>query len=290
MRVAVCIHRVLDPEATVRLGDGHGVDGGEAPEVLDPVDAAALEAAVSLVEGGDGEVVAITIGTTDADEAMRTALAQGASVAVRLDADPPADSAQAGAWLAAAIQGSDSFDLVLCGARSSDHGGGGTAASLAARLDLPVVQNVVAIERVEDGSAVVRRRRDGGFREVVRVELPAVLAVDANVAQPRFPTTRARLQAERAEIVASAPASAPDAPPRAPGYRHPPPRRSGIPWPEQGMDARDRLRFLVQGGAHRSAGTGQTVTGTSQEVAATIARFFRDEQLIAPTAAHERQV
>lgn len=294
MRVAVCIHRVLDPEATVRLGEDHQVHAGEAPEVLDPVDASALEAAVSLVESHDGEVVAITIGTQEADEIMRTALAQGASAAVRLDADPPADGAQAGAWLAEALQDADAFDLIFCGARSSDHEGGGTAASLAARLDFPVVQNVVAIEDVADGTAIVQRRRDGGHREVVRVELPAVLAVETNVAQPRFPTTRARLEAGRAEIASTTPAGAAAgvavARGSGRGYRHPPPRRSGIPAPDEGMDARARLRFLVDGGAHRSSTTRQTVTGTAQEVAEAIARFFRDEQLIAPSAAREGQV
>lgn len=286
MRVAVCVHQVLDPEATIRLGPSQQIDSGEATEVLDPIDASALEAGVLFSESadGDGEVVAITIGTEAANEIMRTALAQGAAAVARIDAEPPADPAQAGAWLAEAIASSDAFDLVLCGSRSSDHGGGGTAAALAARLGLPLVQNVVAIEPVDDHSAMVQRRRDGGFREVIRVELPAVLAVDATIAQPRFPTTRARLQAERAEIVSRPPAGAQDVSAPTSRYRHPPPRRHGILWPDEDMDARERLRFLVDGGAHRSSTTGQTVTGTPQEVAAAIAKFFRDEQLIAPSA------
>ncbi len=283
MNVAVCVRRVLDPEARLKLTEGGGLETEGVALVLDPVDAAALEAGVQVCEAQGGGVTAISIGDEESDEALRTALAQGAERAVRITGLAPATGSEAGAALAAAVKELGSFDLVLCGARSSDHQGGATGATLAARLGVPVVQNVVAIDEVSEGIATVQRRRDGGFREVVQVQLPAVLTAEALVAQPRFPTTQARLRANRAEIetldggalgAAGAPAAA-----RELGYRSPPPRLSGILWPDEELDARDRLRFLVQGGAQRSGSGARAVTGTPEEVASALATYFRESGL-----------
>lgn len=287
MRVAVCVRRVLDPDANLKLAGDGTLDAEGVPYILDPVDAAALEAGVQLCEAHGGEVTAITAGGDAAEEALRTALAQGAASALRVDGPGPAGGAAAGAVLAAAMEEAGPFDVVLCGARSSEHGSGGTGAALAAGLGFPVVQNVVSIDEMSDGAIVVQRRRDGGYRELVRVALPAVLAVDALVAQPRFPTTQARLAARRAEI-----GTAQSRPPEGAGsggatgdvgYRYPPPRLHGIAWPDVALDARDRLRFLVQGGQQRSGASARTVSGSADEVAAAVAAFLRERGLVQET-------
>jgi electron transfer flavoprotein beta subunit len=289
MKIVACVHRVLDPDVPARLAADGGLNVAGVPMLLDPVDAAALEASVRLAETHGGSVLVLTAGDPAAgdDDVLRVGLAYGADGAA-LVRTAPANGRAAAAALAGAIQGLGGFDLVLCGARSSDYGGGETAAVLAARLGVPLVQDVVAVVGVEDGVASVQRRREAGYRELVRVVLPAVLAADASIARPRFPTTQARLRARRQsiEVIAlGAPEEA--AAVRVTGFRQPPPRLHGIAWPEPEMNARERLRFLVHGGQQR-AGSTRTVNGDPQAVAVALAAFFREQGFAAPAAPSRR--
>lgn len=281
MNIQVCVREIADPEARLRL-DGHRIPLDVVTRLLDPVDAAAIEVAVQLTDEHGGEVVVVSAAPVGAEAALRTALAQGATRAVRIDGPEPPTGLAAGAMIAEAAVAEQPPDLILCGAASSDFGGGAAGAALAARAGLPIVQNVVAIDGVEDGQVTVQRRCDGGVREVVRVRLPAVLTVDQSIAQPRFPTTRARLAAQRARIEVVEP---PDeaAPGRAPtelGYQTLPPRMHGIAWPDEQLNGRDRLRFLVQGGEVRAAGTGGPVTGDPDELASAIEAFLRERGFV----------
>lgn len=285
MRIAACVRRVLDPEAPVRLAPDGSLDTVGAARLMDPVDAAALELAVQVAEEASGDVVAFTLteNEEDAEEALRTALAQGATGAVHIGGFEAESALEAGEELARAIGEEGPFDLVVTGWASSDQGGGGTAAVIAARLGWPVIQGLNGVPRISGGAAVAERRRDAGFRETVRVQLPAVVSVYRG-AEPRFPTTPARLRARRAEI-RRLPAGGNTDTSRRPAdqrLRMPPPRLSGILVPLPGMDARDRLRFLVAGGQARSSAS-RIVRGSS-EGAAALAQFVRERDLLRPEA------
>ncbi len=281
MKVSVCVRRVPDPEAQFHL-DGTQVNLEGIAWMLDPVDASAVEAGAQVADQHGGEVTVIAVGGDEEDETLRDCLARGATHAVRVDRPAPANCLEAGVALAEALAGGEQPDLVICGASSSDYRGGATGAVIASRLQLPVVQNVIAIDAVDDGSATVQRRRDGGFREVVRVSLPAVLTVDVLVAQPRFPTTQARLRARRADIAVLSPAGGD--PGRETqtmlGYQTPPPSRHGIAQPDLEADARTRLRFLLKGGDVRSTAGAGVATGSADELAETIAAFLRERGFI----------
>jgi electron transfer flavoprotein beta subunit len=282
MKISVCVHRAIDPETRLKLTDAGTVETEQSDWRLDLVDASALEAAVRIASEQQGEVTAIAVGGEAEDEVLRTSIAHGANRAVRIDGILPSHGAEAGAALAAAIANGVPPDLIICGAASSDFGGGTTAAVLAARLGLPIVQNVIRIDEVKD-TAVVQRRCDGGYREKVRVRLPAVLAVERTVAVPRYATTRARLQALAAPIQvmkAAGAATAANAPSLL-GYRTPAPQRLGVLWPEADMSARERLRFLQSGGGARRAERGKAVTGTAAEAAAAIEAFLRERGFVA---------
>lgn len=281
MNVTACIHRVPDPDAHFRLAAGGTVELDGVPSMLDPIDSAALEVGVTLIEQQGGDLTVLTAGAPDHEDVLRIALARGAGRAVRVDA-APCDGREAAMLLAAVIAADGSPDLVLFGASSSDHGGGSTGAVVAHELALPLVQNVIAIDAVDAGAATVQRRRDGGYREVVRVKLPAVLTVERSIAASRFPTTAARLRAQRAPIELFEPSSAAavTATATSPRYQMPPPRLYGIVSPEPQLDARERLRFLVQGGQTRRQTDNGPVTGTAEEVASAIAEFLRERGFV----------
>lgn len=290
MTIAVCVQRVPDPEARYRLTDGGSVDFGGAPWMMDPGDAVALEVAVALVERDGSAVTVYTVSGDEGDEILRTGLAQGAESAVRVATVTPISGQDVGAALAEAISDDQVADLILCGVAASDSGGGGTGAALAASLNVPIVQNVLAVDSVEEGEATVQRRRDGGYRELVRVQLPAVLTVERIAANPRFPTTRARMRAQRANVGMHSAESAKTnggSVVKELGYQMPPPRLQGILWPEPELSARERMRFLYQGGKSRQANGSGPITGDPETVAAVIAEYLQKHGYVTPAIKQE---
>ena len=71
MKIVVCVKHVPDVQSERRLEDERLVRGED--DVLNELDENAVEAAVSLVEEHDGEVVALSMGPQDAEEGLRPA-------------------------------------------------------------------------------------------------------------------------------------------------------------------------------------------------------------------------
>jgi electron transfer flavoprotein beta subunit len=186
------VARIDDDEAL--LADGSGVDPDALEHELNEWDTFSVEAALQLAGEGD-EVVVVTVGTPEAEEALLSCLAQGADRGIRVwderlgDLDPLATARV----LAAAVE-RESPDLVLCGVQSSDGVNGATGVALAAHLGLPRVAVVKAIEREGEG-LLVDRELEGGLLESVRVPIPALLTVQTGINEPRYATLRAIKQA-----------------------------------------------------------------------------------------------
>jgi electron transfer flavoprotein beta subunit len=154
-----------------------------------PADLAALEHALRLAERWAAQVVAATVGPSEADAMLRDALAAGAAEALRVEPASRTSGLRpallvggpdtAVALAAALIQRYGVPDLVLCGDRSPDRGNGSFPAFLAGALDAAQALGVVRIEPEVDGKLRVHRRLDGGRREVLLVPRPAVVSVEA---------------------------------------------------------------------------------------------------------------
>ena len=97
-----------------------------------------LEAALKLAEQHGGEVTLLSVGPAGASEALRKALAMGATRAVHVTDDAIAGScALATVRVLAAALAKLEFDFVFAGADTSDGQGGVVAAAVAAKLGLP---------------------------------------------------------------------------------------------------------------------------------------------------------
>ena len=209
MKIAVTVKQVaaLDDEFEL-LDDGSGVDPDFLELDLNEWDAFSLEAALQLREAaGDGEVVVLTVGDDEADEALLGCLARGADRAVRVwdeslkDADPLAV-----ARVLAAAVGREEADLVLCGVQSSDAVNGATGVALAGYLDLPHVAVIKQLDYDAAGStATVRRELEGGLVEVLRVRTPALLTIQTGINEPRYANLRAIKQAREKPLEVSSP-------------------------------------------------------------------------------------
>ncbi len=203
MRVAVCIKQVPDTEARLRLdSEGVWIDEEDLPFVINESDEYALEEALAIAEQTEGEVVVFSLGPDRVREALRKALALGATRAVHL-ADPAFDGGDAmatGLALARAIA-VESFDLVLTGSQSDDVGFASTGSVIAGHLDWPHAWLVMGVEVAEDGSSArVVREMESGVNEILRVSLPAVIEVQAGINHPRYASLRGIMQAKKKEL------------------------------------------------------------------------------------------
>jgi electron transfer flavoprotein beta subunit len=195
--VAVKAVAALDDEFEL-AADGSAVDPDYLEWELNEWDGFSLEAALALREAtGDGEVVALTVGDEEAEEALLGCLAKGADRGVRIwdETLAGAEPLTVARVLAAAVE-REAPDLVLCGVQSSDSVNGATGIALAGLLDLP---HVAVVKRLDydaaSATATVERELEGGLVEVLRVRTPALLTIQTGINQPRYATLRAIKQA-----------------------------------------------------------------------------------------------
>jgi len=203
MRIVVLVKQVFDPDAKVRLDAAGSVIEPDDPNayVLNGYDAHAVEEALRLRESGvDAELAALSVGPPRVQNAVRRAMGMGVEQGVHLlgDVDDPFAVAQAvAAWLR-----EHPCDLVLTGVMSSDRMQGLIGPLTAAALDWPCVTQAaeLAIDR-ESGSAIVQQELEGGLRQEVEVELPAVVTVQSGPHRPRYPSLSNMLRARESELV-----------------------------------------------------------------------------------------
>src|SRR5579862_3430336 len=87
MKILVSVKRVVDFNVKIRVkADGSGVETANVKMAMNPFDEIAVEEAVRLKEKGIAtEIVVISIGTSQSQETLRTALAMGADRAILVE-------------------------------------------------------------------------------------------------------------------------------------------------------------------------------------------------------------
>lgn len=197
MKLAVCVKRVPDSEARIRIGaDGKGIDESGVKFVLNPYDEYAVEEALKLKEvAGSGEVVVLSVGPDAAQETIRTALAMGADRGVLLKTGSlPLDPLPVAQALAAELK-DGGYDLVLFGKVAIDDSSHAIGVMVAELLGLPCVSAAARLV-VADGKGTGEREIEGGV-EVVEFALPAVVTADKGLNEPRYPALRGIMMAKK---------------------------------------------------------------------------------------------
>jgi electron transfer flavoprotein alpha subunit len=146
------------------------------PLELNTFDAYAVAHAVRLREQLGGEVVAMTMGPPQAEEALRVTLALGADRCIHLSdrVFAVADTLGTSRTLALALR-KEGADLVLCGRKTLDSETWQVPPEVAAFLDLPHVTNVTSLD--VDGLTLRARRLGDEGEELYELQLPALCSV-----------------------------------------------------------------------------------------------------------------
>ena len=208
MRILVPIKQVPETGA-VKMDEATGTmirEGVEA--IVNPLDLYGLEVAIRLREAGDAdEVFTLSMGPPKAEKAIREAIAMGCDGGV-LISDPAfagSDTWATSYVLAAAARKLGPFEVIICGERATDGDTGQVGPGLAAFLDLPVITYVSKVRELTGGRMVVERLVEDG-REVLEVQLPAVITVVKEIGAPRLPTLRGKQKAKKADVPRYSPA------------------------------------------------------------------------------------
>ncbi|MCC6201514.1 MAG: electron transfer flavoprotein subunit beta/FixA family protein [Gammaproteobacteria bacterium] len=185
MKILVAVKRVIDYNVRVRVkGDQTGVETANVKMAINPFCEIAVEEAVRLQEAGKAkEIVAVSIGPSQCQEVLRTALAMGADRGLLYETDAELQPLAIARLLQHAIQ-KEQPTLVILGKQAIDGDNNQTGQMLAALLGWP--QGTFASKLEFDGNqAIVTREIDGGL-ETVALDLPAVVTTDLRLNEPRY--------------------------------------------------------------------------------------------------------
>ncbi|MBN2290664.1 MAG: electron transfer flavoprotein subunit beta/FixA family protein [Candidatus Glassbacteria bacterium] len=199
MNIIVFVKQVADTEARVQIaGDGTSIDTLDLNFILNPFDEFAVEEALRTAEKLGGEVTVISLGNESAAGVIRTALAMGADRGLLLKTgarcDDPLQVARA---LAAEIAGSG-FDLAFFGKQAVGNDHGQVGILVAELIGVPGISMVSGLE-VETGGIRGKREIEGGT-ESFECGLPAVVATQKGLNEPRYASLKGRMAAKKKTI------------------------------------------------------------------------------------------
>lgn len=202
MLIFVCIKQVpgvsevkIDPKTNTLVREG-------IPSIINPMDKNAIELGLSIKEKYQGEVIGISMGPPQAEEALREALAMGIDKAYLLTdrAFAGADTLATSHTLSLGIKkilseyNNNEKYLVICGTQAIDGDTAQVGPELAEELGIPQITYVQDFQLEEDRIIVQRAFRS---EEVVIIStpLPALISILKEINIPRYPTLQKIVEA-----------------------------------------------------------------------------------------------
>jgi len=204
IKILVTVKRVVDYNIKVRAkADGSGVVIANVKMSMNPFDEIAVEQAIRLKEAGVAtEVVAVSLGVSQCQETLRTALAMGADRAILVESNAELQPLTV-AKLLKAVVAKEAPDLIIMGKQAIDDDCNQTGQMLAALLNWPQATFASKVS-IADGKAVVTREIDGGL-ETLSMTLPVLITTDLRLNEPRYASLPNIMKAKRKPLETLAP-------------------------------------------------------------------------------------
>ena len=205
MKILVPVKRVADANVKIRVkADQSGVELSNVKMSMNPFCEIAVEEAVRLKEKGIAtEIIAISIGTTQSQETLRTALAMGADRAILVQTDAAVEPL-AIAKILKSIVDKETPDVILLGKQSIDGDNNQTGQMLAALMNVGQAAFASKIEKTATGIEVTREV-DGGL-ETLALKTPCVITTDLRLNEPRYASLPNIMKAKQKPLVTMTPA------------------------------------------------------------------------------------
>lgn len=195
MNIIVILKQTFDTEEKIVIENGVIVNDN-AELIINPYDEFAVEEAVKLKEKHGGDITVITIGTSEAESALRTSLAIGADNAVLIEKDEDLEIDENGiAKVLAAVIKERDFDIILGGNMSIDNGASQVGPRLAEELQIPHAATITRLE-IDGGSVRVERDVEGDV-EIIESTLPILVTAQQGLNEPRYPSLPGIMKAKK---------------------------------------------------------------------------------------------
>jgi len=187
MKILVTVKRVIDPYVKVRVkSDGSGVETANVKMTMNPFCEIAVEQAVRMKEAGVvTEIVAVSIGTAQCQETLRTAMAMGADRGILVETANEVQPLGVAKVLKAIVD-KENPKLVIMGKQAIDDDSNQSGQMVSALLGWPQGAFISKID-IDGDNADITREIDGGL-EKLRIRLPAVVTADLRLNEPRYVT------------------------------------------------------------------------------------------------------
>ena len=204
LNILVCVKQVPDVEQ-LKMDPATGtlIRAG-VPTILNPLDANALSAAISVKEAYGGEITLITMGPPMAEEVLRECIAVGADKAILVTdrAFGNADTLATSYSIVSAANCVDKYDLIFCGKETVDGATGQMGSQLAERFDAAQITSASLIKSVdeENKTLVVERELETGI-ETLEVTMPCLFTMEKTHYPARIPNLKGKMRAKKAEIM-----------------------------------------------------------------------------------------
>jgi len=185
MKILVAVKRVLDYNVKARVkADKSGIELANVKMSMNPFDEIAVEEALRIKEAGNAEeVIIVSIGVSQCQETIRTALAMGADRGILVETDEEIQPL-AVAKILKNIADKEQPQLIIVGKQAIDDDCNQTGQMLAAISGWSQATFASKVELNGD-SAKITREVDSGL-ESINISLPAVLTTDLRLNEPRY--------------------------------------------------------------------------------------------------------
>ncbi len=204
MRTIVCIKQVPESASEITINPEDNTLNREGAEaIINPFDEYAIEEALLLRERLGGDVWAISMGPSQAEKALKQAVAMGVNEAVLLNDEGFAgsDTLATSYALSRAIAKVGDFDLVICGKQAIDGDTAQVGPGIATRLGLSQLTYVCKVQKLDlEARTITVHRLLEGCVEAIRGRLPALLTVVKDINQPRYPSLLGIRKASRKKM------------------------------------------------------------------------------------------
>jgi len=199
MKVLVAVKRVIDYNVKIRVkSDNTGVETANVKMSMNPFDEIGVEEGVRLREAGTAsELVAVSVGLSQCQETIRTALAMGADRGILVEAGDDLQPLAVAKVMKALVE-RENPDMVIVGKQVIDDDSNQTGQMLAAQLGWPQATFASGIT-LADGKMTVVREIDGGL-ETVSVAMPTVVTADLRLNTPRYASLPNIMKAKKKPI------------------------------------------------------------------------------------------
>ena len=205
MNMLVCIKQVPDtteikinPETNTLIRDG-------VESILNPFDGYALEAAARIKDQDpDAKLVVLSMGPPQAMAVVKEAIAIAADKGYLVSgrkfggSDTLATSYIISEAIKKIEETEGKFDIIFCGKQAIDGDTAQVGPEIAEHLGLPQV--TYGLEAEVDGDLVKVKKETEEGAQIIGIKMPCLLTFTKPAWDPRFPTIKRRMAANKAEI------------------------------------------------------------------------------------------